>query len=164
MHIKSKKLTIVFLMFASIFLLAPAEGFSASATEITQGLACFCGCNMVVSACKASMECGTADMITKEVEKMVADGKTRDEIIQFNIAKYGEKILAAPSKKGFNFLAWVLPFLGLAVGVGGIFIFIDRSLGPSREKEEVAEKPAETSENDKKYREQFESELDSYEI
>jgi len=33
-----------------------------------------------------------------------------------------------------------------------------------REKEELVKKPAKTSESDKKYREQFESELDSYEI
>ncbi len=38
------------------------------------------------------------------------------------------------------------------------------SLGSRREKEELVKKPAKTSESDKKYREQFESELDSYEI
>ena len=164
MLMKSKQFMIVFLMLASVLLFAPAEGFSANATEITQGLICLCGCNLVIPACQASMECGTSDQITKEVDQMVAAGKTKDEIIQFYIAKYGEKILAAPSKKGFNCLAWVLPFLGLAVGVGGIYVFIGRSLGSGRKKEEAAEKSAGTSENDKKYREQFESELDSYEI
>lgn len=38
------------------------------------------------------------------------------------------------------------------------------SVGLRREKEELVKKPAKTLESDKKYREQFESELDSYKI
>ena len=39
------------------------------------------------------------------------------------VSEFGTGILAAPPKKGFNLLAWVLPFAGLALAavlVGGV--------------------------------------------
>jgi cytochrome c-type biogenesis protein CcmH len=57
-----------------------------------------------------------ADQIRKEVHDMVAAGKNRDEILDYYVAKYGERILAAPRVKGFNLLAYVLPWTALILG------------------------------------------------
>jgi cytochrome c-type biogenesis protein CcmH len=57
-----------------------------------------------------------ADQIRKEVHAMVAAGKSRDEIVDYYVAKYGERILAAPRVKGFNVLAYVLPWTALILG------------------------------------------------
>ena len=37
--------------------------------------------------------------------------------------KYGEKILSAPTTEGFNLLAWMMPFVALAVG-GGLIVLV----------------------------------------
>ena len=48
---------------------------------------------------------------------LIDEGKTHDEIIQAFIAKYGsEEMLGAPVDKGFNRLAWLLPYLFGASG------------------------------------------------
>jgi cytochrome c-type biogenesis protein CcmH len=57
-----------------------------------------------------------ADQIRKEVRTMVAEGKSRDEILDYYVAKYGERILAAPRPKGFNSLAYILPWTALILG------------------------------------------------
>jgi cytochrome c-type biogenesis protein CcmH len=51
-----------------------------------------------------------ADQIRQEVHAMVAEGKSRDEILDFYVAKYGERILATPRARGFNSLAYILPW------------------------------------------------------
>ena len=47
-----------------------------------------------------------------EVGKLVDSGKTREEVYQYFIAKYGsQEPLGAPIDKGFNRLAWLFPYL-----------------------------------------------------
>jgi len=48
---------------------------------------------------------------------MLAGGATETEILNAFVAKYGERILAAPKPQGFNLLAYVLPMVALAAGL-----------------------------------------------
>ena len=57
-----------------------------------------------------------AEQIRNEVQAMVASGKSRDEILDYYVAKYGERILATPRPKGFNSLVYILPWAALIVG------------------------------------------------
>lgn len=85
--------------------------------EITSNLVCLCGCgNKTVSVCG----CGVADATTKEVETMMNQGKTAEEIFAHYVNASGVTVLAAPPKSGFNLVAWVLPFAGILAG--GIFL------------------------------------------
>jgi cytochrome c-type biogenesis protein CcmH len=43
-------------------------------------------------------------------------GDSKSEIKDRLVAEYGPQILAAPPKKGFDLLAWLLPFVGLFGG------------------------------------------------
>ncbi len=52
------------------------------------------------------------------IEKKLEQGQTRDEIVQYFVDRYGEKILRDPPKQGFDLVLWWLPLLGLVVGVG----------------------------------------------
>lgn len=80
--------------------------------EITDALVCYCGCaNMVVTTCN----CGTADKIRSDIKNQLGQGKAKEQIIQAYVDQHGEKGLAMPTKKGFNLLAWILPFLALVV-------------------------------------------------
>jgi cytochrome c-type biogenesis protein CcmH/NrfF len=56
-----------------------------------------------------------------EIVKLVAAGKSRDEVIQYFVAKYGsQEPLNEPIDKGFNRLAWLFPYAVGLVGVGAI--------------------------------------------
>ena len=42
------------------------------------------------------------------------------------VQNYGEQLLAAPTKKGFNLTAWVTPFLAFFAGAGLVGFVIHR--------------------------------------
>ncbi len=64
--------------------------------------------------------CGTAEAMRTEISELVAAGKSYDEVVDYYVKKYGsQEVLAAPIDKGFNRLAWFLPY---AVGLVGIIV------------------------------------------
>jgi cytochrome c-type biogenesis protein CcmH len=62
-----------------------------------------------------------AQQIKAVISARIAAGDSKQEIKDLLVAQYGTKILAAPPKKGFNLLAWLLPIfllLGGAIVLG----------------------------------------------
>jgi cytochrome c-type biogenesis protein CcmH len=74
-----------------------------------------------------------SEQIRQEVRAMVDAGKSRDEILDYYVAKYGERILATPRAKGFNALAYILPWTALALGAVLLIALLRkrRSLAPA---------------------------------
>ena len=89
--------------------------------DVCEGLTCQCGCGLTVANCNHPT-CGFAVPLRVEIERMIGQGMTRAQLIASFRAKYGEKILSAPTTEGFNLLAWITPFLVLAVG--GILVVV----------------------------------------
>ena len=58
-----------------------------------------------------------------DIASRIAAGDSKEEIEDALVAEFGQQILAAPPKKGFNLLAWILPFVALFGGalVLGLF-------------------------------------------
>ena len=61
------------------------------------------------------------------VRDRLAAGWSREQILQYFVDRYGERVLAAPPKEGFNLVAWVVP---IVVGAGGILLlaFVVRAM------------------------------------
>ena len=57
-----------------------------------------------------------AKQVERVIRQQIAAGKTKSEIKAILVQSYGKSILAAPPKKGFDLLAWVLPLGGIALG------------------------------------------------
>ena len=60
-----------------------------------------------------------ATQMREIVREKLAEGWSREQILQFFVDRYGERVLAAPPKRGFNLMVWVVP---IAVGVGGVLL------------------------------------------
>lgn len=101
--------------------LAPLSAGAAgpSFQEIEESLTCQCGCGLTVHSCN-HVDCGSALPLREEIRQQLALGKTKQQILDYFEAKYGEKILSSPTPRGFNLLAWIAPFF--AVGVGGVLL------------------------------------------
>jgi cytochrome c-type biogenesis protein CcmH len=69
-----------------------------------------------------------ATRIKAGIREQLAAGKTEQQILDFYVAEYGERILASPRPSGFNLLAWVLPALFPIAGAAVIWLFVRRSL------------------------------------
>ena len=59
------------------------------------------------------------------IRERIAAGDTKSEIKDALVEEFGESVLAAPPKSGFNLLAWVLPIAGLIAG-GAVLAFAAR--------------------------------------
>jgi cytochrome c-type biogenesis protein CcmH len=70
----------------------------------------------VLSTC----ECGTAEQMRTEIAGMIDKGQTKDDILNYYVGKYGEKVLAAPVAQGFNLSAYITPFAVILLGAGAI--------------------------------------------
>ena len=57
-----------------------------------------------------------ARQIKTLISQRIAAGDSKDEIKDLLVAEYGPQILAAPPKKGFDLLAWLLPIVGVLGG------------------------------------------------
>lgn len=60
------------------------------------------------------------------VRELVEQGKSREEILAYFVSRYGEFVLLSPTKRGFNLLVWVLPFLALIGGGCGVYLVVRR--------------------------------------
>lgn len=96
--------------------LAPANIEPTLLSGIRKELACDCGCGMTVQDCLGGMICSESRSYSNEVIDHLKAGKSREQVLQAMVAKYGEKILSAPTKEGFNLTAWTFPFLALLLG------------------------------------------------
>jgi cytochrome c-type biogenesis protein CcmH len=72
-----------------------------------------------------------AEQIRNEVHAMVAAGKSRDEILDYYVAKYGERILATPRAKGFNVLVYILPWVALILGACLVIVLLKKLRAPA---------------------------------
>lgn len=88
--------------------------------QIKKSLTCTCECAMTVDACEGSMACDAASKLAAEASRMIEAGLEQEVILASFISRYGETILAAPTKKGFNLLAWILPFAATIIAGFGI--------------------------------------------
>ena len=68
-----------------------------------------------------------ASTIKLVVQDQIKEGKTKEEIYEFLISKYGEWIVYQPTLNKRNFLLWFLPYLVFLVGGLIVFFVIRKS-------------------------------------
>jgi cytochrome c-type biogenesis protein CcmH len=99
----------------------PAAGNRLTPLErdaVERMLACPCPCTLDVFTCRTSMPCGFSPRLHADVVQLADGGYSADDILAAFEQAYGEKILMAPHKQGFNWVGWVAPFA--AVGGGAL--------------------------------------------
>ena len=90
------------------------------------------------------------------VREQLQQGKTSAEVLDYFAQRYGEWILLAPPKHGFNLVIWVLPFVLLPIGAAVVYLGARRWV----RKPAAAESPPPRL--DSPYAERLQRELDSY--
>ncbi len=68
----------------------------------------------------------TANQMRQIIRERLAAGETPEQVRQYFVQRYGEWILLAPPKEGFNLLVWVVPFVGLGAGLVLVVIVLRR--------------------------------------
>lgn len=79
-------------------------------------------------------EAGFSNSIKEKIRELLKEGKSDTEVKAYFIKRYGEWILRAPSKKGFNLLLWVLPGILIVFGLGWIMFRSKKWVDPESKK------------------------------
>jgi len=99
---------------AAVLALAPAALASErhpTLAELEQEVVCpTCHTTLALSSSPI------ADRMRTFIRARIAAGDTKSEINAKLVAEFGQAVLAAPPRSGFNLLAWVLPLAGAGIG------------------------------------------------
>ena len=159
-----KTIRIYIVMIVALILLAgPATVWAASQlANLENALMCKCDdkCGKVLINCTCDTSKETRKILTGKLES----GLTVDQIVKQYVDKYGETILSAPSKSGFNLSAWIMPFAALAIGGFGVRKVIQSWVRPAQTEKDAdangKESAPETDAPSGKYSKKLADELD----
>ncbi len=90
------------------------EVTKAQRDEVGKELACLCDTcpRRPLDECT----CGYAQQQQARIDKLLGEGKTKQQVIDIYIAEFGKRVLSKPPAEGFNLTAWVMPPLVLLFG------------------------------------------------
>jgi cytochrome c-type biogenesis protein CcmH len=104
-----------------------------------------------------------ADRERAFIRHEIAQGKTKDQILNDLVAQYGTEVLAEPPKSGFDLTAWLVPGIAIILAAIAIAFGLRRWRRAGRTLEEEAatsgEKPLDSTE-----RERLDSDLARYDL
>jgi cytochrome c-type biogenesis protein CcmH len=129
----------IVLIGAMALLMLGADLDRARFEKVGHELMCTCGCSQVLLECN-HVGCPVSDGMRKQVADGIIAGKSDEAILASFVQQVGPTVLAAPTKKGFDIVAWVTPpaILLLAIGVAVWFVRRWRGRAPLKEAPVVA--------------------------
>ena len=86
-------------------------------------LMCVCGCNQILLECN-HVGCAYSERMRAELIAAVDRGDNDDLTLQGFVQKYGTTVMAAPTKTGFNRVAWIMPYLVLVLGIAMVTLIV----------------------------------------
>jgi cytochrome c-type biogenesis protein CcmF len=83
---------------------------------------CLCGCRAPLGNCPMQPNCGHWKDERARLASYISEGKDHDAVIAAFVKDYGgQDVLAAPIDRGFNRLAWLIPYVVGFLGLVAIF-------------------------------------------
>src|SRR5580692_5571816 len=111
------------LLCLAVFAFAVAVDPATRFTEIGHQLMCICSCGQILLECN-HVGCPDSDGMRNELMAAVSRGDSDSLVEQAFVQKYGPTVLAAPTAKGFDRAAYIVPFVALFLGFGMIVLVI----------------------------------------
>jgi cytochrome c-type biogenesis protein CcmH/NrfF len=125
----------VFLSFAGLLPVLSAFGDLQPpdhAHQLGMKIRCMCrGCNDSAGGCyhvggAFSGPCDTAKGMLQTIDQRIAKGDSDDLIVQSFVQEFGQAVLTETPHSGFGGLAWWIPGLAFAAGLGLVLTVISR--------------------------------------
>jgi cytochrome c-type biogenesis protein CcmH len=114
-----------FVVVTFAILLFMGAGDTARLNALGHRMMCTCGCGQVLLECN-HVGCQSSDKMRNELLAAIDRGDDDDLILQGFVQNYGSTVIAAPGAKGFNQVAWIMPFVALAFGVSFVVVVLRR--------------------------------------
>ncbi len=112
---------IIPMLLSLLLLLATwAPALADDASDLINELMCPSDCVETLAVCQMPESVAMRGF----VKEKVAEGWSKQKITDTLVSQYGERILAAPTKQGFNLTAWVTPFAAILAGAALIAFLV----------------------------------------
>ncbi len=118
----NRPIQISLLLFAVMTLIAAGDE-DARFNQLGHKLMCVCGCTQVLLECN-HVGCPLSDGMRGELAAAMNRPDSDDLVLQSFVQKYGPTVLIAPTTTGFNRLAWIMPYLALALGLTTVMLVV----------------------------------------
>jgi cytochrome c-type biogenesis protein CcmH/NrfF len=116
LRMKRRILQIVVIAVVAFAMLGAQSDQRARYTKLGHALMCECGCGQILLECN-HVGCTVSDKMAKQLRAMIDKGQTDDQIKDAFVQEYGVIVLAAPTNKGFDRVAWIMPFVVFGLGM-----------------------------------------------
>jgi cytochrome c-type biogenesis protein CcmH/NrfF len=128
------RLLAIILTLLSIATIVPPAALSADNNQIAESV--YSEINSPFCKGKLLRDCPSsgASGLKQEVVDLAAQGKTKEEIISALYARYGDEIRAVPSSSFIGKLAWLVPFLFMAIVLIIMGFWVKANISRNREK------------------------------
>jgi cytochrome c-type biogenesis protein CcmH/NrfF len=104
----------------------PSQLVTPEIRRVGDKLACQCGhCKNTVASCQM-IGCGFATPAREKIAAAQKAGQTDEAIVDSFVKDMGLVALAVPPAEGFNLLGWIMPFIGIALGIVAIGLYWKR--------------------------------------
>ncbi|UCF31520.1 MAG: cytochrome c-type biogenesis protein CcmH [bacterium] len=137
MRFPRANIVLLFLVLAA--LIVPPAAMALTSSEVEGELMCDCGCGDVLVNCT----CDRSEELRAIINGMIQSGKTKEEILQIFVDQFGEVILSAPPRRGFNLVAYGAPAAGLLIGTALAVVVVRRWSAAGRREEDEEASPDE---------------------
>jgi cytochrome c-type biogenesis protein CcmH len=117
--------------------IVPGSASAYAISDVSSKIICQCGCGSVLDQCP-HQDCGWGVPAKEFISQQLGKGKTPEDLLQYYVSQFGQKILAAPTKTGFNITAWVTPFALLIAGGLAIYYLVRLWVQEGKERETYA--------------------------
>src|SRR5574337_1180963 len=104
-----------------------SAALAGSLEEQTLRLAAELRCPVCQNLSVADSPSEMATQMREVIHDKLKNGESPDQIRSYFVSRYGEWILLSPARRGFNWVAWLLPFVAILGGGGIIVLTIRRS-------------------------------------
>src|SRR5712692_510167 len=111
-------------------------GDDARFNKLGHSMMCICGCGQILLECN-HVGCQSSDKMRNQLlAALVRSGgggddggrgvgaESDDLILQGFVQQYGPTVIAAPTATGFNRVAWIMPFVALALGMAFVVVVV----------------------------------------
>ena len=115
----------VLILTAAVFLFMGAGDTDARFKDLGHRMMCACGCGQILLECN-HVGCTYSDKMRNQLLASIDRGNNDDLVLQGFVQEYGPTVIAAPTATGFNRVAWIMPFVALALGITFV-IYVVRS-------------------------------------
>lgn len=95
--------------------------------DLEHDIRCQCGCTLDVYTCRTTdFACQVSPAMHRDVMSLVEGGHSAREILDAFVSTYGERALMAPTREGFNWAGYLVPFAALGTGAAALVVMLRR--------------------------------------